>query len=241
MIRTHVIEMKMFTGIVQKIGIVENFHKNVEGMEIIVENSEIIVDLSLGDSVSINGVCQTVTKIKTRSFHVQAVHSTLSKTTLGRLVRNEAVNLELALRPMDRMGGHFVQGHINAIGKVDKVSNVGKNIELTISFPEHIRKYLVKEGSLAVDGVSLTISDLDHASRTVKLSIIPHTWEFSVLHLRRPGSLVNIEVDILAKYVENFLHFVENSTGYCGKSEENCGKSDQNCGFTLNDLLAKGF
>lgn len=196
----------MFTGLIKDIGIVKAIKSNPEGKEFIIEAPKLIGEIKIDDSVATNGVCLTATEIKGSTFKIQAVHVTLEKTTIGNLTVGSKVNLELALRPMDRLGGHFVQGHINGVGKIMKIDSRGKNFEITISAPKDLRRYMISEGSIALEGISLTISKLTSSSFSV--SIIPHTWDNTVLHTKKVGDSLNIEVDMMAKYLENFMGFM---------------------------------
>ena len=195
----------MFTGLVKEIGTVKTVTQNTEGKEFIIHAPKLISEIQIDDSVATNGVCLTATEVKGENFKVQAVHMTLEKTNIGELRPGSKVNLELALRPMDRLGGHIVQGHVGGIGSFKHVVKRGKNYELTISFPNELRKYFIEEGSIAIDGISLTIARLSQQELTV--SIIPHTWENTTLSQKNIGESINLEVDMMAKYLENFINF----------------------------------
>lgn len=197
----------MFTGLVKEIGIIKKVSRNQEGALIEVASKVLLSDIAIDDSVAINGACQTAIKINDNTFVVQAVHTTLQKTTLGSLSNGDEVNLELALRASDRLGGHIVQGHVNDVGEIINIANTGKNYLVTIRVSDGQMKYIVKEGSVTIDGISLTVSDLFRADKSFQVSIIPHTWDHTVLRNRRIGSRVNIEVDILGKYIENLLFY----------------------------------
>lgn len=195
----------MFTGLIQEIGTIVSVTSNQEGKEFIIKAPQLIKEIQVDDSVATNGVCLTATKINGDSFKVQAIHMTLEKTTIGNLRPNDKVNLELSLRPHDRLGGHFVQGHVNALGRIKEIKTIGENWEVEVSFPLELRKYMISEGSVALDGISLTIAKLTDQSLTV--AIIPHTLEKTTLGLKKIGDHLNIEVDMIAKYIENFLRF----------------------------------
>ncbi len=195
----------MFTGLIQEIGTVESITSNAEGKEFIISAPGLIKDINIDDSVATNGVCLTATKIKGDTFKVQVIHMTLEKTSLGYLKSQDKVNLELSLRPQDRLGGHFVQGHVNALGKIKKIEMTGDNWEIEVSFPRDLRKYMISEGSIALDGISLTIARLTDQLLTV--AIIPHTLEKTSLSFKKVGDVLNLEVDMVAKYIENFLRF----------------------------------
>lgn len=195
----------MFTGLIKDIGTVVSVKSNNEGKEFVIKAPNLYKDIQIDDSVSTNGVCLTATEIKGEMFKIQAVHVTLEKTNIGKLKQGDKVNLELALRPMDRLGGHFVQGHVNGVGAIKSVNQRGKNWEITIDAPKELFRYIISEGSIAVDGISLTVARLREREFTV--SIIPHTYENTILHTKKIGDSVNIEVDMMAKYLENFLQF----------------------------------
>lgn len=203
----------MFTGLIQEVGTIQSISTNAECKEFIIRAPNLIKDISIDDSVATNGVCLTATKIDGDTFKVQAVHVTLEKTSIGHLRTNDKVNLELSLRPQDRLGGHFVQGHVNALGKIKKIESTGNNWEIEVSFPPELRKYMISEGSITLDGISLTIARLSDTTLTV--AIIPHTLEKTSLSSKKVGDVLNLEVDMIAKYIENFLRFNKDS-----KSEE---------------------
>ena len=195
----------MFTGLIKDIGIVENIKQNSEGKEFVIKTQKLIPDINIDDSVATNGVCLTATKVQGKCFTVQAVHVTLEKTSLGRLKQGDKVNLQLALRASDRLGGHIVQGHVNGLGKLAAIKALGNNYELDFTADRSLFKYIIQEGSICIDGISLTVARLKGSRLTV--SIIPHTYENTILHTKKIGDLVNIEVDMMAKYLENFVKF----------------------------------
>lgn len=195
----------MFTGLIQELGTIISVTPNTEGKEFVIKAPQLIKDIQIDDSVATNGCCLTATEIKGDTFTVQAIHMTLQKTSIGHLKANDKVNLELSLRPNDRLGGHFVQGHVNALGKIKQIKTIGENWEIEVSIPSELRKYMISEGSVALDGISLTIAKLTAESLTV--AIIPHTLEKTTLGLKKVGDHLNIEVDMIAKYIENFIRF----------------------------------
>lgn len=199
----------MFTGLIQELGTIESVHSNAEGKEFVIRAPGLIKDIKIDDSVATNGVCLTATKISGDTFRVQAIHMTLEKTSIGKLKAQDKVNLELSLRPNDRLGGHFVQGHVNTLGKIVKIQKTGDNWEIEVSFSPEYRKYMISEGSIALDGISLTIARLTDVTLTV--AIIPHTLEKTSLSAKKVGDVLNIEVDMMAKYIENFLRFNQKS------------------------------
>jgi riboflavin synthase len=200
----------MFTGLVQELGTIQSISTIAEGKEFIIKAPKLIKEISIDDSVATNGVCLTATAVTNESFKVQAVHMTLEKTSIGLLKIGDKVNLELSLKPSDRIGGHFVQGHVNGLGKIKSIKTVGENWEIEVHFSPDLRKYMILEGSIALDGISLTIARLTSESLTV--AIIPHTLEKTNLSSKKVGDHLNIEVDIMAKYIENFLRFDQEKT-----------------------------
>lgn len=194
----------MFTGIVQDIGSIVSVRKNNEGIALSVKTA-LVKKLSVDDSVAINGVCQTVTHLTNETFEVQAVAETLKKSNLGLLKSDTRVHLELAATPTTFLGGHLVQGHVNGLGKILKIVSLGKNKEVFINVDKELFRYIIKEGSIAVDGVSLTVADVDRNNQIIKISLIPHSGEKTLLLQREMGYLFNIEVDVIAKYVERML------------------------------------
>ena len=199
----------MFTGLIQEVGTIVSVVQNTEGKEFIIKAPSLIKEIQIDDSVATNGCCLTATQIKGDTFKVQAVHMTLQKTSVGMLKSGDKVNLELSLRPNDRLGGHFVQGHVNAMGQIKQIKTTGENWEIEVSIPSGLRKYMISEGSICLDGISLTIAKLTANSLTV--AIIPHTLEKTTLGTKKVGDHLNLEVDMIAKYIENFLRFDGNS------------------------------
>ena len=202
----------MFTGLIKEIGTIKSVTPNSEGKEFIIEAPKLIHEINIDDSVATNGVCLTATDIQSKAFKVQAVHVTLEKTNIGKLKTGDKVNLELALRPMDRLGGHFVQGHVNGTGNLKSIVQKGKNYELTFTTRPELFKYMIPEGSIALDGISLTLARLTNSEFTV--SIIPHTYVSTILHTKKIGDSVNIEVDMMAKYLENFMRFSKKESNF---------------------------
>ncbi len=193
----------MFTGIIEETGKIEKITPIAGGITLKLKAEKIIEDLRVNDSVCIDGVCLTVTKKDINSFCVDAVGITLDKTTFNKVKEDALVNLERSVRLSDRLGGHLVQGHVNGIGTITLIKKLGENYLVKILVPEDLERYLIKEGSIAINGISLTISDLN--SSEISLSIIPHTWKYTNLKDKKVNDKVNIEIDILAKYVEKLL------------------------------------
>lgn len=222
----------MFTGLVKDIGIVRSTIRNQEGMLLVVESKKIIRDIEIDDSVAINGACQTVVKIDSDAFWVQTVHTSLEKTTLGSLRPGENVNLELALRASDRLGGHIVQGHINDVGKIVAIKSTGNNYIFTVEIAAKQMRYVINEGSVSIDGVSLTVANTRSEFSQFSVSVIPHTYFQTIFHHKKVGSPVNIEVDIVGKYIENLL--------FHGPERKN-GNSKKEDSISLEWLESKGY
>lgn len=191
----------MFTGIVKDVGTVVSARSSGSNLRMTVRyrNRKEFSDLAVDESVAIDGACQTVVLLGDDTFDVDTVAETLKKTTLGSFVPGTAVNLERALRPMDRLGGHFVQGHIDCVGKVQGVYDLGGSREIRIAFPSDYQPYIVPVGSIAINGVSLTVAGVENDSFSV--AIIPYTFENTTLYDLREGKSVNLEFDILGKYI----------------------------------------
>ncbi|MCF6271557.1 MAG: riboflavin synthase [Melioribacteraceae bacterium] len=202
----------MFTGIIEEVGEITKIEKIAGGLKFKVTANKIFSDLKVDDSVAINGVCLTVTNIIENNFWADAVGETLNKTTLKTILNNSFVNLERAVRLKDRLGGHLVQGHVNGIGTITHIKKLGENYLLEIFLPSNLVKYVINEGSIAVEGISLTIAKVTESRIT--LSIIPHTWNNTNLKSRITGDKVNIETDVIAKYVEKLLNINDKSDKY---------------------------
>ncbi|MBK9099276.1 MAG: riboflavin synthase [bacterium] len=193
----------MFTGIVEEIGKIERISPIQGGYSIKIKSSKIIEDLTVNDSVSIDGVCLTATNIEIPFFYADAVGATLEKTTFKNLKADSFVNLERSLKMSDRLGGHLVQGHVNGIGSITEIKKLGENYLVKVVIPQELERYLIKEGSIAINGISLTIAELN--KNEIAISVIPHTWQNTNFKNKKVNDEVNIEIDILAKYVEKLL------------------------------------
>ena len=190
----------MFTGIVEETGAVlaSGDHRLVVGCTTVLE------DTAVGGSISVNGVCLTVTEREKSSLTFDLSEETLERTTLGRLDRGAKVNLERPVTLATRLGGHFVQGHVDGVGQVTSMQQDGDGATLLIQAPEGLSRYLVEKGSVAVDGVSLTVASMN--GRSFSVALIPHTLEVTTFGGIEPGHQVNLEVDVLAKYVERMVN-----------------------------------
>jgi len=192
----------VFTGLIQDLGTIEGLERSPHGARLSISAS-LAGELRDGDSVAVNGVCLTAASVLDHRFAADVMNETLERSTLGRASEGAAVNLELPLRASDRLGGHLVQGHVDGIGEVVDVADDGIARRVSVSAPGEVLRYLVQKGSVALDGVSLTVVDVDERSFTV--SLIPETLERTNLGSAEPGRLVNLEVDVFAKYVEKLM------------------------------------
>lgn len=192
----------MFTGLVQDLGRVAAVEQGDEGIRLTIETA-LAGEIAPGDSIAVNGVCLTATSVAEGTFTADVMNVTAYRTSLGGAVAGGVVNVEPALRAADRLGGHIVQGHVDEIGTVTNVMQDGFARLMTIGVDPELLRYVVEKGSIAVDGVSLTVAALDDGSFTV--SLIPETLERTNLGLARAGAIVNLEVDVLAKYVERLI------------------------------------
>src|SRR5215218_5276457 len=193
----------MFTGIIEELGSVRSIEERGENARIVIAASVVTEGTNHGDSIAVNGVCLTALDIHPDSFAADVSRETLLRSTLGRLRSGAPVNLERAVMPTTRLGGHIVQGHVDARGQFAGVENHGESWTVRIAYPREIARYLVFKGSVAVEGISLTIAGLtdDH----FEIAIIPKTWEVTNLSRLKPGDGVNLEVDVIAKYVERLV------------------------------------
>ena len=194
----------MFTGIVQEIGTVRHAASNASGMRLEIASSEVAQDLGIDASINVAGACLTVVERDTHGFAVDLVSETLARTTLGRAIRGTRVNLEAAATPTTALGGHFVQGHVDATTKlVSRREEGGGSARLRFALPKTLARYIVMKGFITLDGVSLTIAGL--GKTFFEIALIPHTAERTTLGALAAGDLVNVETDVLAKYVERLV------------------------------------
>lgn len=194
----------MFTGIVEDVGKVREIKTKSKDVLFTIQVKNIDAgEIGLGESIAVNGTCLTVISSGKNNFTVEASHETLKRTNLSKLKVGSKVNLERALKIGGRLGGHIVNGHVDGIGKVESIEKRGKSIEIRFSLPEELSRYVVEKGSIAVDGVSLTINAVN--GNRFSVNIIPYTQDATIFAELRPGDLVNIECDIIGKYVEKFV------------------------------------
>lgn len=195
----------MFTGLIQAIGQVTEINHQESSARLEITNPEIASQIALGDSVSVNGTCLTVTNFDSSKFSVDVMVQTLNLTTTGSLQVGSAVNLELATRTADRLGGHIVQGHVDGIAKVEAISADSQWTRMDLSIPAELMKYVVAQGSICLEGVSLTVGELNDAANQISVWLIPETLAKTNLSKKTLGDQLNVEVDVLAKYVERLI------------------------------------
>jgi len=214
----------MFTGIIEELGKIVSFEKSANGARIKISAKIVTEETNEGDSIAVNGVCLTALDVKKDSFAADVSDETLQKSTLSRLKTGAKVNLERAVTPSTRLGGHIVQGHVDSRGKFILASQNGDFWTVRIGFPTEIGQYLVYKGSISVEGISLTIAALE--DKYFEIAVIPTTWELTNLSTLKAGDEVNLEADVIAKYVERILLY---------------GKTHQSENITMEKLAKLGF
>jgi len=214
----------MFTGIIEELGKIALLEKHADGAKIRIAASVVTKDTNEGDSIAVNGVCLTALDVKTDGFTADVSQETLDKSTLGKLKSGAKVNLERAVTPLTRLGGHIVQGHVDSRGKFVSAVQSGDFWTVRVSFPKEIGQYLVYKGSISVEGISLTIAEL--AENYFEIAVIPKTWELTNLSSLKAGDEVNLEADVIAKYVERILLY---------------GRREQSENITMEKLSKLGF
>jgi riboflavin synthase len=216
----------MFTGLISEIGEVIGLERSGSQTRITVRAQNITRELKVGDSVAVSGVCLTAVEIGDGRFSADLAQETLERTSLSKLKTGALINLELPARAQDRMGGHVVQGHVDGTGRIVSLEKIKYHDDwrLVIEVPQSLRKYVAPQGSITVEGISLTVAAVNENGTRVEIAIIPHTWEATNLKALKTGDPVNIEVDVLAKYAEKMAR---------GKSAGG--------GLTVADLVRRGF
>ena len=195
----------MFTGIIEELGRVAAIDRLAAGVRITIAADVVTGDITIGDSIAVNGVCLTALDPRPESFAADLSPETLERSTIGRLKVGSRVNLERAVTPSTRLGGHIVQGHVDGRGEFIGVTDEGDFRTVRIGFPPEFRRYLVYKGSVAVEGISLTVARLEDTY--FDIAVIPKTWEMTDLSTLSAGDAVNLEADVIAKYVENIVRF----------------------------------
>lgn len=200
----------MFTGIVEEQGIVKNIRKSASSMQLSIQADRILEDIKLGDSISVNGVCLTVITFSQTEFTVDVMPETFHATTTNLLENGSAVNLERAMGANGRFGGHFVSGHVDGVGRILKKRPTANAVYIDITVPEDVSHFCIPKGSITVDGTSLTIFEITKS--TITISLIPHTNKETVLGMKKERELVNIECDMLGKYMYQYVKNKKEST-----------------------------
>jgi riboflavin synthase len=217
----------MFTGIIEELGRVRSIERRGEGARLVIEARTVAEGTQEGDSIAVNGVCLTAIDVRADSFAADGSRETLQRSTLGRLRAGSAVNLERAVTPSTRLGGHIVQGHVDGRGRFLHAEDHGGSWTVRIAYPRELARYLVFKGSVSVEGISLTVAAL--ADEYFEIAVIPKTWTVTNLSHLRPNDEVNLEADIIAKYVERILNV--------GRQEEESAPS----GLTEEKLADLGY
>ena len=221
----------MFTGIIEEIGKIEYIKRGTKSATISIHAENILDDVKVGDSVAVNGVCLTATTVNKTSFTADVMAETMRRSSLSSLTAGSLVNLERAMPMNGRFGGHIVSGHIDGTGVIDSFKREENAIWVTVNTEPKLLKYIVEKGSIAIDGVSLTVAYVD--DRCFKVSLIPHTSDMTILTKKKVGDKVNLENDIVGKYVEKLM-----STNSDDSISKNSGKSS---GLSKETLFANGF
>ena len=193
----------MFTGIIENLLKVKKVMKSDNSCILNISSPEIIDELKLGESVAINGACLTISKIYDDSFSVDVVNETLVKTNLDLLEEDSFINFERAMKVSDRIDGHIVQGHVEGLASIDSKEQSDSQVDLIIKLDKNLLKYCILKGSISLDGISLTIAEINNSK--VKIAIIPYTYENTTIKYKNIGDILNVETDIFAKYIENFM------------------------------------
>lgn len=214
----------MFTGIIEELGTVGQMDRRPDSIRLTIEAEKVLEGTNLGDSIAVNGVCLTVTSMTDHAFTADVMHETMNRSSLGDIRPGSKVNLERAMQLNGRFGGHIVSGHIDGTGHISRVVTDGIAKVFTISIPKDMAPFIVEKGSIAIDGISLTVASVGNSQFTV--SIIPHTMANTTLFMKHSGAVVNLETDVIGKYVHNFTVTYKN-----GSSQ----------GLTLDSLLKNGF
>ena len=194
----------MFTGLIEEVGRVESATRTERGLRLQVSARAVLDDLKVGDSIAVDGVCQTVVERSDTSFSMEAMAPTLARTTLGQLKAGSRVNLERPLSLATRLGGHLVQGHVDAVGTVEKVTRHDEHVLVDVAIPEEVAAVTVLHGSITIHGVSLTVNDIPRDG-VIQVALIPHTWQHTNLSDLAAGSSVNVEGDMIGKFVVEYL------------------------------------
>ena len=230
----------MFTGLIAELGTVERMAEGSTTCQLTVRARKILPGVKIGDSIAVNGVCLTVVHLRGDTFTADVMPETVRRTTLHQLQPGDKVNLEKALRPSDGLDGHIVQGHVEGVGTIQQIVPEGNALVYRIQTPRELLRYIVEKGSIAVDGISLTVTEADGMGFGV--SLIPHTAKMTTLGYKSVGDTVNLETDILARYVEKMLGFHKGEKGGIERQTTGAdGKPPLDSELTEEFLLKHGF
>ena len=223
----------MFTGIVEEIGTVVSISQGAKAAKMTLQGNLIFEDMHIGDSIAVNGVCLTVTEKTSNTFIVDVMPETLRRSSLGKLSKGSKVNMERSMAANGRFGGHIVSGHIDGTGEIESFVKEDNAVWVTIKASSKLLKYIIEKGSITIDGISLTVAYVDN--RCFKVSLIPHTAANTTLLTKKAGDIVNLENDIVGKYIDKLMHF-----GSSENSEESNTKEESG-GVSMEFLSQNGF
>lgn len=230
----------MFTGLIAALGTVERLAEGSTSCRLTVRAPKLLSGVKIGDSIAVNGVCLTVVHLRGDTFTADVMPETVRRTTLHLLQPGDRVNLEKALRPADGLDGHIVQGHVEGVGSIQQIVPEGNALVYRIKAPRELLRYIVEKGSVAVDGISLTVTEADDSGFGV--SLIPHTAKMTTLGFKHAGDAVNLETDILARYVEKMLGIDKTGNGSAGRHKPGADEnSNAESELTEEFLLKHGF
>ena len=230
----------MFTGLIAALGTVERLAEGSTSCRLTVRAPKLLSGVKIGDSIAVNGVCLTVVHLRGDTFTADVMPETVRRTTLHLLQPGDRVNLEKALRPADGLDGHIVQGHVEGVGSIQQIVPEGNALVYRIKAPRELLRYIVEKGSVAVDGISLTVTEADDSGFGV--SLIPHTAKMTTLGFKHAGDAVNLETDILARYVEKMLGLDKTGNGSAGRHKPGADENkDAESELTEEFLLKHGF
>lgn len=204
----------MFTGIVEEVGTIVSISKGAKSSRLTIKGMLIFEDMHIGDSIAVNGVCLTVTERNSNTFIVDVMAETLRRSSLGSLTKGSRVNMERAMAANGRFGGHIVSGHIDGTGWIEGYVREDNAVWVTIQTSPDILKYIIEKGSITIDGISLTVAYVD--AHCFKVSLIPHTASNTTLLEKKAGDIVNLENDVVGKYIDKLLHYEKETSGYTG-------------------------
>lgn len=229
----------MFTGLIAELGTAERLAEGSTSCQLTIRAQKILPGVKIGDSIAVNGVCLTVVHLQGNRFTADVMPETVRRTTLRQLQPGDRVNLEKALRPTDGLDGHIVQGHVEGVGTIREIAPEGNALAYRIETPKELLRYIVEKGSVAIDGISLTVTETDDTGFSV--SLIPHTAKMTTLGYKSVGDSVNLETDILARYVEKMLGLQKTADGLADSRRTEIAGENSEDGLTEAFLRQHGF